>query len=284
MPGNMSVDGIGRRDFLGISTRGLGGLVLGALPFTSIACSKGRHVTKSPAPASPNNYKISHISEVIHFRKDAKTGSIFLEPDPDIERITRGLESLGFSEQDRVHLTLWARQFNRRFALPQIFIRTDELTSPAPMPMDLDINDKEELAKRGVIESRHSTLASPFVPTFDTFTKDDLPKVTKLTAATQGFDARAHFPVGIDLSDTNPMFIPDSLSLRWFVNDFNPDETPKIETGVYFELEFPSDRRKFGSIVPQGNLPLTIDAGPNVYIIGLDKVGEIKLGRYIPGQ
>ena len=173
-------------------------------------------------------------------------------------------------------LAYWMGEFNQRGFLKQKTINVKDLKSPEPIAEGISFDDKKALKENNVLDPNLYIHIPAFFDPFEGI--DEIPQTVLIIPTVSSLEGRKVLPLAIDLSKMDlskeSKFIPESVALKNFLSDVDPYNR-KIETGLYFEVQKP-DERRVRVVVPLGNMPLAIDIGDAVYIIGLDKVLKVQ--------
>ena len=201
--------------------------------------------------------------QVISFTKDRATGKISISVSENKKDVFKKLDAKGVETALLSDMDEFVSKFNERKALEQKVISIRDLKAQKPLSQ----NKVEQDFKLDFTCS----CMSPFSSLLDQGRVGNLyysPKAIPLLTvvpSTSAWEKTIGFPLSLQLKETK--FIPESLEVKNF--ERSVDET--VEEGLYFEVEETSNKRRTGVVVEMKNLPLIIDAGDKLYIVGLDK-------------
>lgn len=237
----------------------------GALSFGVAGC-KGKEDVQEQEQVQ----KVKHFSELFPFKRDKATGKIFIGVNRD--KHEQGIKDLALSWDDIRRLYSWEDMFNRKAnQLEQVEINTGDLPSP------------QEGVEQNVIFPQDNFVYYWFTEMSSKGPEKDF---TFIALPYTSYMREHKLPLAMTIKD-DLQFKPESLALTHYVDKiyYPRDEYLHpgnvVKTGLSFKVEV---KRKEGKtttnnvIVSLDNLPLTIDTGNKMYVIGLDKV-KVKEGN-----
>ncbi|MBI3591241.1 MAG: hypothetical protein HY094_07705 [Candidatus Melainabacteria bacterium] len=258
----------------------LGAAVLASIPLATVGCTD-KNADKANIVSNEPYSDIKHVSEIFCFKRDEKTGKIFIEEaEKDHRRLSYAVHNLKLLWQEIDMLKSWTNEFNKRAEkLEQREIKVSDLTPPSVLnTTKFNPKDTQTLKKFDVLNPTYFYDVYPFTnPTKGEELSSNIPVVR---ADGKDFSylytAYAAYNRNIPLSISIPSqyFIPESITRKHYLNipryGSSNDKELEAKEGIYFIAK--GKVRKVEVIVPLTSLPLAIDTGKEMYLIGLDKV------------
>ena len=231
------------------------GILAAAIPFGAVGCGNKGNVQETA--------QVKHFSELFKFKRDAISGKIFVAGE---ERM-QGVKDVGLSQYDLEYLREWRDLFNVRASnLKQVEIKVGNLPK------------SPRRGEQKVVFPDNFFSISSFNQLHKYSNKKGQP-LNLVIFPVAGFrDGRR--PLAITIND-DLEFMPDSATIKSYLYDSSNrlGAYDLRDEGLSFTVRNKDTNGEMNLIVPLQNLPLTIDAGDKMYLIGLDNVqiGEGKV-------
>ena len=234
-------------------------ILAGAIPLGLVYNGCNKNGTE-PVKEEPT---INKISDAFQFKRN-ENGKLFIESNNDFEKIKKSLNPLGVSDQDIGDLYSLQFQFNKRVdTLIQKEIKVSDLVNPHK-----SIGDA--LKKNDVFLATVHSHNSSFIPPFYNFDAERSQMIMLPIAS--DITTRRLLPLSISLQSEFRL-VPESIRLRYYLDNVEPN-VEQVKEGIYFKVRYNNEKDKnIEVVVPMCNLPISIDNGNELYIIGADKLG-----------
>lgn len=211
------------------------------------------------------------LKDVLCFRKPINSEKLYLELDDKKIDTAGGLLGLGLNEGDIENLYKLIKEFNSLAAgRNQHLIKISDLRPPNPIPNDISPNDDS-----GKLRMLHRILSPGTIQYTDPFKVHILGGETVLLLPkVQSKKAMEGTPVTLSLISLQ---LQEGSICR--SNYIPPFGDWAIKEGIYFQLTSKPDASGFIDLIEvvirDENLPLFIDTGTDLYVIGADKLDTV---------
>lgn len=234
---------------------------------------------------------IKHTTEVFQFKRDKDTGKIFIELEKDEEKVNDARCHLKLLWQEVDILQAWAKEFNKKSEnLEQKEIKISDLASPQIPKITKARADETDLFEEFNIfnpEGWDTTYPFQNIVRKDYHdlesNRDIITRQGTVNSFSHVYTAYFSYNNNLPLSVSVPgnYFVPESVSRKYYLDKIGADFKQKefgIKEGIYFVAK--GKVRKVEVVVPLSSLPLTIDTGKKMYIIGLNTIGTTQKGSF----
>ena len=238
------------------------GILAATIPFGVAGC-----VRKENVKEETQVHTVNHFSEIFSFKRDELSGKVFIGRSRE-DLWSQAIKERAFSHHDMNILADWEFLFNRR-ADKQEQVEINLNTLPAPL----------KGVEQNVVFPQDKFVYHPFA---EVSGKGPAKDFTYLAIPYSTYMQEYKLPLAMTIKDDFE-FQPESLSLKYYVDEIwysqgnHSYQGNIVKTGLAFKIRTKKEDNKTtltfdNVIVSLNNLPLTIDTGKKMYLIGLDKV------------
>lgn len=210
-----------------------------------------------------NETQVKHVSELFPFKRDKISGKVFVGM-KEGNSFSPGVKELKLSSNDLQYLKEWKDLFNvKAVNLEQV---------------EINVNSLPKLPSRG---EQSVVFPDNFysVSIFDRPPECEKEQQTNLVIFPVASFRDERRPVAMTIKD-GLEFLPNSLIIKSYLYD-SPNNVGAYDLrdeGLSFKVRDESNNGVTNLIVPLQNLPLAIDTGKKMYLIGLDRV-KVETGK-----